>query len=257
MRLPHRRAPRTADSTSRALRGAIFGAISRPSRRARLVAAGGVLALAAGVGSFVVLGEEEPEQAAPIQVTGSTFIELPDRASETVVRTRKARRPGRSEAGGTAPVPLGDPGSRRLIIPALGVDSVIVSITAPGGTLTPPGDAQEVGWWSDGAAPGAEVGSALMTGHTLSSGGAALQDLEDLEPGDRMSVQSAGAVLDYRVSDVEIFSKGTVAADAAELFSQSAPGRLVVITCEDYDGSVYLSNVVVTATPIGTSAFDF
>jgi len=28
------------------------------------------------------------------------------------------------------------------------------------------------------------------------------------------------------------------------------PGRLVLITCEDWDGERYLSNVVVTATPV-------
>ena len=34
------------------------------------------------------------------------------------------------------------------------------------------------------------------------------------------------------------------------MFSQDVPGRLVLITCEDWDGSRYLSNVVVTATPV-------
>jgi hypothetical protein len=34
------------------------------------------------------------------------------------------------------------------------------------------------------------------------------------------------------------------------LFSQEAPGRLVLITCEDWDGTAYRSNVVVTAQPV-------
>lgn len=139
----------------------------------------------------------------------------------------------------------------RLLIPRLGVDSAIVPITAPGGTLTPPADAQQVGWWSPGAEPGARTGSALVTGHTLSRGGAALQDLETLEVGDRIAVRTVNGRIGYRVRDVQVFDKGSVAEQASELFSQTSPGRLVVITCEDYNGSVYLSNVVVTARPIG------
>lgn len=54
-----------------------------------------------------------------------------------------------------------------------------------------------------------------------------------------------------------MFSKGTVAAEAGELFSQSTAGRLVVITCDDDDGTSFLSTVVVTATPIGRTRVDF
>jgi hypothetical protein len=34
------------------------------------------------------------------------------------------------------------------------------------------------------------------------------------------------------------------------VFSQDVPGRLVLITCEDWNGSVYLSNTVVLADPL-------
>lgn len=155
------------------------------------------------------------------------------------------------------PPPVPVPGlPERLVIPRLGVDSAVVPITAPGGVLTPPGDAQQVGWWSDGAQPGAAQGSALVTGHTLSRGGAALQDLETLTPGDRITVRTGQGRIVYRVQGVQTFSKGSVADQAQELFSQSAPGRLVVITCEDYNGSIYLSNVVVTAMPLGAPVTD-
>jgi hypothetical protein len=33
------------------------------------------------------------------------------------------------------------------------------------------------------------------------------------------------------------------------VFAQDVPGRLVLVTCEDWDGSGYLSNAVVIATP--------
>ena len=218
-------------------------------RRRRLVALAVVATAGAVVAtSFVVLGGDEPQSAAPIHVTGSTPIDLPyaltaeGLAQGSDEGKGKGRRTEQSAA---------EPGSpRRLVIPTLGVSSAVVPITAPGGTLTPPDDAQQVGWWSAGAEPGAEQGSALVTGHTLSRGGGALQDLETLEQGDRMSIETVDGSIDYRVSDVRVFSKGTVAQEADELFSQSSPGRLVVITCEDFDGEVYLSNVVVTALPV-------
>ncbi|CAN5344998.1 class F sortase [soil metagenome] len=209
-----------------------------------------VLGLAAA--TYVVLASDEPPPAEPIFATGSTFIPPLDpdirRPATTNPRTPKP------EPTSKPVVESGSP--RRLVIPALGVDSEIVPIAAAGGTLTPPGDAQQVGWWSAGAEPGAERGSALVTGHTLSRGGAALQDLETLEVGDRIAVRTVNGRIGYRVRTVETLAKSALAAQAGELFSQSAPGRLVVITCEDYDGSTYLSNVVVTATPVGRAPLE-
>ena len=57
-------------------------------------------------------------------------------------------------------------------------------------------------------------------------------------------------VRSYVVEDVEVYRKGALARQAAELFSQEVDGRLVLLTCEDWDGTRYLSNVVVTALPV-------
>jgi hypothetical protein len=43
--------------------------------------------------------------------------------------------------------------------------------------------------------------------------------------------------------------KRALAIHAEEVFDQSVPGRLVLITCEDWNGKIYLSNVVVIAVP--------
>jgi LPXTG-site transpeptidase (sortase) family protein len=125
----------------------------------------------------------------------------------------------------------------------------VLPILAPDGVLTPPSDPQELGWWADGARPGDSRGSALVTGHTVSTGGGALDNLEDLDEGDRILVHSARTVSGYAVESVETLAKGDLADRAERLFSQSVPGRLVVVTCEDWNGAEYLSNVVVTATP--------
>ena len=138
----------------------------------------------------------------------------------------------------------------RVLIPALGVDAKVVPVRAPNGTLVPPADADRLGWWADGARPGAARGSALVAGHSVHTGGGALQDLEQLTPGQRVVVRTDRARITYEVAQVRTYRKGRLAHRAERVFSQETPGRLVLITCEDWDGSRYLSNVVVVAEPV-------
>lgn len=143
---------------------------------------------------------------------------------------------------------------RHVVIPALHVDSAVLPIKAPGGVLIPPSDPQQLGWWAAGARPGAHTGSALITGHTVHTGGGALDDLETLTRGDRVTVRTDRGVIRYAVRRVSVYSKGRIARDAEQLFSQRVPGRLVLITCEDWTGTRYLSNVVVVAAPVSGSS---
>lgn len=135
----------------------------------------------------------------------------------------------------------------RVVIPALGVNAPVVPIKAVGRVLIPPSDPQQLGWWADGARPGSARGSALVTGHTVHTGGGALDNLEHLKPGDRVRVETARGWIDYTVRRVTVYSKGTMAKRARQLFSQNTPGRLVLVTCSDWDGTRYLSNALVTA----------
>jgi LPXTG-site transpeptidase (sortase) family protein len=138
-----------------------------------------------------------------------------------------------------------------VIVPRLGVDAPVVGIDAPDGVLLPPDDPQVLGWWRSGARPGDAQGSALVTGHTVSSGGGALDDLETLRPGDRVRVRTSEGLIGYQVTGVSVYRKARLAEDAARVFSQTVPGRLVLITCEEWNGSAYLSNAVVFAEPLG------
>jgi LPXTG-site transpeptidase (sortase) family protein len=144
-------------------------------------------------------------------------------------------------------IPAGAP--RRVVIPALHVDAPVVPVHAPGRTLVPPSDPTTLGWWVDGAKPGAGRGSALVAGHTVHTGGGALDDLEKLRRGDPVTVRTDRGTIRYVVRQVRVYAKGRIADDAGRLFSQRVPGRLVLLTCADWDGARYLSNVVVTATP--------
>ena len=186
-----------------------------------VLAAGGALLWWAQPTGAVSADPGTPPRAAPL-------------AGPTASPGESARRPGAPE---------------RLRIPALHVSAPVLPVHAPGRTLVPPSDPTRVGWWADGARPGAATGSALIAGHTVHTGGGALDDLEDLRRGDEIVVRTGNGTIDYVVQHVRVYSKGRIADDAEQLFDQAGPGRLVLITCEDWDGGRYLSNVVVTATP--------
>ena len=139
----------------------------------------------------------------------------------------------------------------RIAVPRLGVSARVLGIRARGGQLIPPADPRLVGWWSDGARPGAAKGSAIITGHTVHTGGGAFDDLDQLSAGDTVKVTSTKGTLSYTVVAVTTYRKKALAKQAAQIFDQSVPGRLVLVTCEDWDGTGYLSNAVVIAEPAG------
>jgi LPXTG-site transpeptidase (sortase) family protein len=136
---------------------------------------------------------------------------------------------------------------QRISVPQLGVSARVVNISARKGMLTPPSDARMVGWWSAGAQPGAKRGSAVITGHTVHNGGGAFDDLDRLRKGDPVVVTTSRGQVRYRVTGVTTYRKRALATHAQEVFDQDVPGRLVLITCEDWNGEIYLSNVVVVA----------
>jgi len=135
----------------------------------------------------------------------------------------------------------------RLMVPKLGIDAPVIQAHVSDGTLWPPDDPQTLGWWAEGAKPGAVQGGSLITGHSVSTGGGAFDDLETLSKGDRVRVRTGRGVIDYKVTGVTIYKKAGLAKDAQRVFSQEGPGRLVLITCEDYNGSYWESNAIVFA----------
>ena len=188
----------------------------------------------------------------------------PDQADPPTHQSDAARTPAATDRATTAhsatldpaPRPKTQPPAPTLVpaepaglrIPALDIDAAVTPIEAADGTLLPPSDYTTVGWWASGAMPGSAAGTTLLTGHTVHTGGGALDDLEYVEPGDRVIIERTGPDLAYVVTTVKTYRKGTLAEKAGKLFTQDGPGRLAVVTCEDYNGSIYLSNVVVIAT---------
>ena len=193
------------------------------------------------------LADRPPERV--VEAVAAPLVDAP--AAESAEPAPYQLEPGVViESAPPAPAPPPRPGvPARLVGPALGVDAPVIPIGAPGGVLLPPSDPQTLGWWSAGAQPGAATGGALITGHTVHSGGGAFDDLETLRRGDRVRVRTPHGVIDYAVRGVTIYRKSTLARDAERVFSQTVPGRLVLITCEDWNGSGYDSNAVVIADP--------
>ncbi len=138
-----------------------------------------------------------------------------------------------------------------LVVDRLGVRSDVVPISGESGVLLPPSDPQLLGWWREGAVPGAAHGTAVLTGHTVSTGGGAFDHLEQLARGDEVVVRTAKGAIRYSVTSSRNYGTAALARRSDEIFRLDGPGRLVLITCSGYDGRVYRSNTVVTAVPVG------
>jgi LPXTG-site transpeptidase (sortase) family protein len=145
--------------------------------------------------------------------------------------------------------PSAHPGPRRILLPQIAVSARVIPIAAEGGSLMPPSNPRVVGWWSGGARPGARIGSAVLTAHTVHTGGGAFDDLDKLRVGAIVTVMTGTGRITYVATSVTNYPKGSLVKHAAELFDQSIHGRLVLVTCEDWNGEVYLSNAVVIAEP--------
>ena len=138
---------------------------------------------------------------------------------------------------------------RTVVVESLGIDASVVPIAVQGTSLDPPDDPQVLGWWSGGAPAGAATGTALVTGHTVNAGGGAMDNLERVRQGAEIRVLTEAGSIRYVAESVQVLDKDAIAREAQQLFSQQVAGRLVLVTCEDWDGTGYRSNVVVTAVP--------
>ncbi|WP_328525699.1 class F sortase [Kribbella sp. NBC_00359] len=215
------------------------------------LAAGAALLLVGGFLQFT--GGKADDARQPVTVgrpsasspTPGTTSAVPGKPSTQIESPRQSTPP--PEVRSTGRLKPADP--VKVSVPSLGVSARVLGIRARGGTLIPPSNPLLVGWWSDGARPGAAKGSAVITGHTVHTGGGAFDDLDRLTAGDAVAVTTGRSTINYVVASVTVYRKKALAKQAARIFDQTVPGRLVLVTCEDWDGTAYLSNAVVIATP--------
>ena len=149
--------------------------------------------------------------------------------------------------------PDAEPVPTSISIERLGLAATTVRTVGvePNGEMTVP-PAREVGWYRYGPTPG-EAGSAVLAGHVASGGvPGAFRYLDELEPGDLVTVGfDDGSSQTWVVDDLFQVDKTALPFDT--LFARSGTAKLALITCGgqfDYDARSYDDNIVVTASPI-------
>ncbi|MCZ4498748.1 MAG: Sortase family protein [Marmoricola sp.] len=140
-----------------------------------------------------------------------------------------------------------------LIVPAIRLRAPIIPIQVDADrVLHPPADVSEVGYWDQSARPGSTSGQTLITGHTVHTGGGVMNELGDLRPGALIQIKTKRGTVDYVATKVFVYTKAQLAKHAEELFTQQRKNpRLVLVTCTDWTGTEYTSNIIVFANPLG------
>lgn len=161
-----------------------------------------------------------------------------------------SRSDSRAVAGKVRSKPSGPAIPTRVRIASLGVDARVVPVEERNGVLTPPADANRVGWWREGARLRTKKGAVVVIGHTVDSLKGAFGALGELTRGARIKVYAGDRGTSFRVRKVTELSKAELEAQSEQLFAKKGPPRLVLVTCSDWDGESYLSNVVVIARPV-------
>lgn len=140
-----------------------------------------------------------------------------------------------------------------LVVPSVDIEAPIVPIAVSEDlVLDPPRDVEAVGWWNRSAQPGADTGSTVIAGHSVHTGGGALDPLRDARRGAVVDVRTAEGTMRYLVQRKVVYDKDELAVNAVSIFGQEGgEGRLVLISCTDWDGTSYASNVVVYAVALG------
>jgi LPXTG-site transpeptidase (sortase) family protein len=146
--------------------------------------------------------------------------------------------------------PIGPP--QRLVVPAIGLGAPVTPIEVnTAGVLDPPAAVDTVGWWQRSAEPGAHRGQTLVTGHSVHDGDGAMDRLVEVEPGDTIRLRAGNRMAQYRATRVVVYSRAELADNSRKLFGQdTGSGRLVLVTCTDWNGASYDNNVVVFARPV-------
>jgi Sortase domain len=153
------------------------------------------------------------------------------------------------------PAPAPKPAApERLVIASIQIDNPVQPVTVTDGVLGLPKDPNDIGWWSGGGIPGSDKGATVLAAHRDSRelGRGVMVRLSEAQVGARIIVKSAGSSeVEFKVTENRNYAKATLPYE--QLFSQSGPERLVIVTCggKYITGKGYADNIIVTAVPVG------
>jgi hypothetical protein len=186
-----------------------------------------------------VVPHDDRTPATPPPAATETPVAPP--AAETPDNPGPGREPA-AQASGT--VRLAHGGTAKIVRREIGDD----------GVLPIPNAINQASWW--GVGMDAPAGAMVLAGHVNWKGATGpFAELWDARPGDPVSmVDQSGRPLAYRVAQVITLAKDELPHRAEELFAQSGPHRLVLVTCggQWVGGKIgYASNQIVIAAPLG------
>ncbi|MCB7136929.1 class F sortase [Cellulosimicrobium marinum] len=208
------------------------------------------VALLLGGGAAVAVGVAGQEPAPPQVRTTSGAAPTPDPSTPPPDRGDGAAAPVRP--GPTPTAPAEQPPPTRVRVPAIGVDSALVTLgLQDDGTMAVPQgeDVDRAAWFDGSPRPGAD-GPAVIEGHVdTENGPSVFHDLARLSPGDEVTVDRAdGSSVTFVVETVEQFRKDEF--PTATVYGNTPGPELRLITCGgtvDPATGHYTDNTVISA----------
>ncbi|CAM5281970.1 class F sortase [Streptomyces pilosus] len=157
--------------------------------------------------------------------------------------------PGKADAPSA---PASEPTALR--IPRVSLDAQVHDVgVGEDGTAEVPGDAEQVGWYRYGPAPGTATGSAVLIGHVDDRTGhlGAFAKLYEVRKGDDVAVAREDAPpVRYEVTAREVVDKDNL---PDEVFRRHGRPVLTLVTCAppyDREHGGYQRNLLVYAVPV-------
>jgi LPXTG-site transpeptidase (sortase) family protein len=176
-----------------------------------------------------------------LNIPGSELDQLPDFPIPTPTAEVGTPQSG-ADSPDTSPV-------KRLIIPALALDTVVKYVPYDGLTWMIAGLQQEVAWLGDTSWPGLGSNTALAAHVTLRTGlDGPFRYLSDLRYGDTVFVETEQKTYEYKVKDTNV-----VEPTDLSVLEPSSESQLTLITCTEWDAytGFYTKRLVVLADLIG------
>lgn len=140
----------------------------------------------------------------------------------------------------------------KIAAPAIKLNAKISEIAVSRGNLIPPKAKNTVGWDRGTSLPGATGGTTVMAGHTIGTKQGVFAKLGKLKSGNVVTVTTkAAGKLKYKVTSVKAYAKTGMAKRLKQLYADSGPNQLVLITCSKWNGAKHVNNTIVVATRVG------
>jgi len=220
--------------------------------------AGGTLLLALLIAMIVVgavIAQRNTLQGLPVAYTAPIPVPVqPPIIGEPAPAPEPGGGGAAPESSGAPEVPAAPPAQAPSTIRLArgGTASIVRREIGDDGVLPIPNAINQASWW--GAPMDAASGATVLAGHVNWKGATGpFAELWVAKVGDPVSfVDGAGRSLPYRVTQVITLKKDELPQRAPELFAQTGPYRLVLVTCggQWVGGKIgYASNQIIIALP--------